>query len=100
MASKAPAAHPVHLDEAGVVMVKSVVSRMAEITQLKQELADKTRATQDAIKDDVKALAERLNASPAQINSIVRLVQKSQADPTALEMQRSTIENVESVLGS
>lgn len=89
---------PITLDDAGVVMVKDIVARLQGIEAEKQKLVARTKAEKDQIKADIKALAERLNASKRQIQDIVKLVQQAQGDEEILALQRSVVSNAQAVI--
>jgi enoyl-CoA hydratase/carnithine racemase len=98
MSQSSPSEEPITLDEAGIVMVKDIVDRLRAIDAEKQKLAQRTKTEKDQIKEDIKAVAERLNASKRQIQDIVKLVQQAQSDEELLELQRSVLSNAQKVL--
>ncbi len=89
---------PIILDEAGIVTVKDIASRLDALEAAKQDLALRSKAEKDQIKDDIKALAERLNASKAQIQAIVKLVQQAQRDEDVLALQSGVLDNAKKVV--
>jgi hypothetical protein len=58
---------------------------------------DQLKQAQGQIKDDLKALADRLETKPARVNAILRLVRKEQAEPGAIEFEQSTLDAAEQI---
>jgi hypothetical protein len=58
---------------------------------------DVLKQSQAQIRDDIKALAERLETKPARVNAIIRLVRKEAAEPGSLEFEQDTLDAAEKV---
>lgn len=58
---------------------------------------DRLKGEQAQIRDDIKALAERLETKPARINAIIRLVRKEEAEPGTLEFEHETLKAAEDI---